>query len=107
MANTYSDSNGKRWKKSQIKTKTDKAKAEKWETMEYPYCETCGRNASNNRLDCSHLVSVKEAQDSSMCELAWDIDNILIECRHPCHANTEKQSHEERKQRYEKNSNNT
>ena len=90
MSNTYSDSNGKRWKKSQIDIKIKKSKKDKWESMEYPYCETCGRNASNTRLDCSHLVSVKEAQESSMSELAWDLSNMLIECR-TCHNKTEVQ----------------
>lgn len=101
MSNTYSDSNGKRWTKAQIDIKVKQAKQQLIEDLEYPHCKSCGRS-SGVRLDCSHIISVKEAQESGKCELAWDIGNLELLCR-DCHMKHENLNHEERKQKYEKN----
>jgi hypothetical protein len=60
----------------------------------YNFCQDC---SENNRfglddafhsdeeytiLDCSHKISVKECIESCRAELAYDLDNIIIRCRH-------------------------
>ena len=85
---SYECSNGKRLNKSVIDARTRKAKEEKLSQMRddfgFVFCEDCGNNGSNTYLDCSHNVSVKEAQESGRAELAFDVNNIKIRCRR-CH----------------------
>lgn len=105
--NTYGSSDGNRWTTGAIDTKVSIAKFNKREKMRDDYhhifCESCGINESEDRIDCSHLVSVKEAKDSGRCEIAWDVNDIVMECRNKCHPITEKQSKVEREQRYLEN----
>jgi len=86
MANTYETSDGKRLTKTIIDRKIREAKAQKLQDMMddfgYHFCEMCGTH--NDRLDCSHTISVKEAQETGQSELAWDVNNIKIRCRR-CH----------------------
>lgn len=86
MANTYQTSDGQRFKKSIIDQKIKQAKARKLEEMMddygYHFCEECKTN--QGRLDCSHTISVKQAQEEGQSELAWDVENIKIRCR-SCH----------------------
>lgn len=102
MSNTYSDSYSNRLTTQEINNKVTLAKAEKLETMEYPYCETC-KQSTNTKLDMSHLISVNECKINPdiPLELAWFVPNIIIECR-KCHNITESQSHIKRKERYNK-----
>ena len=101
MANTYSDTNGTRYNTSQIDRKIKEAKQQKLNDSEYPHCETCKRS-TGVRIDMSHLVSVKWAKENSCCELAWDVNNIILECR-DCHNLTENQSSDIRYDRYLQN----
>ena len=86
MANSYETSDGERVAKSVIDQRIKKAKAEKLEQMidehGYYFCEECDTN--QGRLDCSHTISVKEAQETGQSELAWDVGNIKVRCR-SCH----------------------
>lgn len=51
----------------------------------YIFCEECGRNANSGvPIDCSHTISVDEAQKRGRAELAWSVDNIKMRCR-LCH----------------------
>jgi len=50
----------------------------------FEFCEDCGRNASNTRIDKSHDISVKECSESGRVELSWDVDNITNRCSE-CH----------------------
>lgn len=83
---TYKTTNGERVQKSIIDARIKQAKAAKLEQFmdEYGYyfCEECQTN--QGRIDCSHTISVKEAQESGQSELAWSVDNIKLRCR-SCH----------------------
>lgn len=91
---TYSTSCGERLKKSVIDRLVKKAKAAKLHQQHnefgHNFCEhikedgSMCRRSGGVRLDCSHTVSVKEAQESGCAELAFDVDNIKIRCR-TCH----------------------
>ena len=94
MPNTYRDSEGNRWTKDQIERKIRKAKEGKLESFlsefGYYFCEDCGRNdRAGIRIDCSHTISVNEAQNSGQVELAWQEENIKLRCR-KCHARHDK-----------------
>jgi hypothetical protein len=97
--NTYSDSEGNRYSTPQIDSRIKKAKQQKLEDMDYPYCETCKRS-TGVRLDMSHIVSVKYAKENSCCELCWDVNNIELLCRE-CHMKHENLSNLERLKKYE------
>ena len=90
--NTYQTSSGERFKKSVIDNKIKKAKADKLEAQidehGYNFCEDCERS-TGTYLDCSHNVSVKEAQETGQAELGWDVNNITIRCRE-CHRKHDK-----------------
>lgn len=101
MKPTYSTSTGERLTTNQIDNRVRKAKEEKFYNLEYGFCETCNRSGGI-RLDMSHLISVKECKESSRVELAYDLNNIILECSQ-CHNKTEKQSKRLRQKRYEKN----
>jgi hypothetical protein len=50
------------------------------------YCWACG--TTNERLSCSHIISVNECQNDGKCEVAWFAGNLQLECI-PCHRETE------------------
>jgi len=84
--NHYYTSQDERFSKSVIDTKIKKAKSnalsEQFYEFGYNFCTDC--LSSNGRLDCSHTISVDEAQKTRRTELAWDVDNIKVRCR-DCH----------------------
>lgn len=86
--NTYATSDGQRFKQSQIESKIKEAKASVLQNQidkyNYNFCEQCGCNSSNTRLDCSHDISVKKAKENGKTEECWNIKNIVIRCR-KCH----------------------
>ena len=87
--NTYRTTSGERIAKSIIDRKISEAKREKINKMlkEYGYifCEECGRNTNSGiPIDCSHTISVDEAQKMGNTELSWSIDNLKMRCR-ICH----------------------
>lgn len=99
MANTYSDSQGNRVKKSAIDRKVTNAKViareEFIDRNGYLFCIRCGM--SGLRIDNSHIVSVKEAQESGRCEIAYDPDDIEQLCQDKCHKkDIEQWSHHKR-----------
>ena len=49
----------------------------------YYFCTTCKRNDCKP-IDCAHVVSVDECQKSGKSELAWDLENLILEGRF-CH----------------------
>lgn len=83
--NTYKDSHGNRHPQHRIDRKIRVAKEKKLEQQRfehgYNFCEECGSNGHGTRLDCSHVVSVKEAKETGRTELCWTISNIRILCR--------------------------
>ena len=60
-----------------------------WE-FGYNFCVDCLRS-SGVYLDCSHTISVDEAQKSRRTELAYDKNNIKVRCRE-CHQDHDRQS---------------
>lgn len=99
--NSYSSSDGTRYKKSVIDNKVKKAKRQFLEDFRdehgYHYCEHCKR--SDKKLSCSHIVSVDQCQKAGKCEVAWDTYNLLLLCL-VCHANDELHSEKEKWKRY-------
>ena len=80
LMNTYKQSNGETITKRQIDNNIKKAKetflARFIDEHGYHYCER--DLITSQRLDCSHIISVKEAQNSGRSELAWDINNLEL-----------------------------
>ena len=87
--NHFTDSKGNKIPKTKIDSNIRKAKAMKLEKQKeekgYNFCETCFRN------DClpvtnAHIISVDRCQKDNRIhlELAWDLDNIVLEGM-PCH----------------------
>lgn len=64
------------------KAKTNVLSSQYWE-FGHNFCVDCLRS-SGVYLDCSHTVSVDEAQKTRRSELAWDEDNVEVRCRE-CH----------------------
>ncbi len=92
--NHYYTSDEERVSKTLIDARTRKAKAnalsrQYWE-FGYNFCVDCLRS-SGVMLDCSHTISVNDAQKTRRSELAWDVDNIQIRCRE-CHIEHDKKS---------------
>lgn len=85
--NTYKMSDGNpvtKYRIDQLVRATKKMLLEhQREAYGYNFCETCGRN-DDVPIDCAHIVSVKECQESGRAELAWDITNMVVEGRE-CH----------------------
>lgn len=84
--NHYYTSDDERVAKSVIDRRVHEAKGNAldiqfWE-YGYNFCVDCNR--SSGRLDCSHTISVDEAQKTRRAELAWDVNNIKVRCRE-CH----------------------
>jgi len=94
MSNTYALSNGERVKKTVIDKRVRVAKqkllSNQLDDYGYNFCERCKINASQGiPLDCSHNVSVKEAQETGQSELAYDVNNMEVLCR-VCHQKKDK-----------------
>ena len=91
--NHYHTSSGERLTQSQVESRIRKAKAKALENQfneyDYNFCEECGKNANNTRLDCSHDISVKKAKEEGKTELCWDVRIIVIRCR-GCHQKKDK-----------------
>jgi 5-methylcytosine-specific restriction endonuclease McrA len=89
--NHYYTSTGERVSKSRIDALVRNAKEKALELQreehDYNFCVECGR--SDDRLDCSHRISVDLAQKTRRTELAWDVNNIDILCR-TCHQKRDK-----------------
>ena len=85
---TYSASNGKRYTQSQIDYRIRKAGLDcvNMQFIEhgYNFCERCGRNSMNTRIDVSHTISRKDAKNNGMVEVLWNQNNLEILCR-DCH----------------------
>lgn len=90
--NHYRTSTGDRVSKSEIDRRVREAKAlkiqQQLDELGYNVCELmshgCTPDEGCNRLDCSHIISVKECQERCYSELAWDVKNIQILGR-KCH----------------------
>ena len=80
LMNSYKLSNGETITKRKIDSNIKKAKGKFLERFidehDYPYCER--DLTTNSRLDCSHIISVQEAQNTGRSELAWDLNNLEL-----------------------------
>ena len=92
--NHYYTSNEERIEKSVIDARVRKAKSnalsEQFWEFGYNFCVDCLRS-TGVYLDCSHTISVDEAQKTRRVELAYDKDNIKVRCR-TCHIAHDNQS---------------
>ena len=92
--NHYHTSSNERIAKSVIDARVRKAKAnalsEQFWEFGYNFCVDCLRS-TGVYLDCSHTISVDEAQKTRRAELAYDKDNIKVRCR-TCHIEHDNQS---------------
>ncbi len=75
--NHYKTSNG-RVSKNIIDARVKEAKQALVDSVEH-YCHATGR--TDERLDCSHIISVKRCQEIGKSELAWDVNNLQLEGR--------------------------
>lgn len=86
---TYQTSDGQRVEKSIIDRRTREGKEAALEAQRdefgFNFCVKCNNNGNGRRLHCSHIISVKEAQETGRAELAWLLLNIQILCE-VCHA---------------------
>jgi len=96
--NTYFDSKGNKYTKAQVESKIRAAKEEvlqkQIDEYGYNFCTDCyyewmdGNDKINvnecKPIDCSHTISVKEAQEMRQVELAWCTNNIVPRGR-KCH----------------------
>jgi hypothetical protein len=85
--NHFYTSREERVAKSVIDSRVRKAKGKALEEQHcefgYNFCVDC-LVSSGVYLDCSHTISVDEAQKTRRAELAWDVKNIKVRCR-ACH----------------------
>jgi hypothetical protein len=86
MANTYQTSTRERVSKSTIDSRTKAAKRRLLDNQMlefgFNFCTEVGCGASSGvYLDCAHIISVKECQESGRAELAWDVNNMKVKCR--------------------------
>ena len=92
--NHFYTSDNERVSKSSIESKTRIAKknalSEQFWEFGYNFCVDCLKS-SGVYLDCSHTISVDEAQKTRRSELAYDKDNIKVRCRE-CHITHDNQS---------------
>jgi len=92
--NHYYTSDGQRISKSKIDRYTVGAKKValdlQFYEFGYNFCVDC-LVSSGVYLDCSHNISVDEAQKTRRSELAYDHTNIKIRCR-ACHIKHDNQS---------------
>ena len=79
----YSNSSGEMIDKKVIDRRIAKAKDQYVEKFiddnGFTFCERSIR--SDLGFDCSHIISVRECQDSGRCELAYSKKNIELLCR--------------------------
>jgi len=93
--NHFYTSDEQRISKSLIESRTREAKkkvlSEQFYEFGYNFCVDC-LVSSGVYLDCSHTISVDEAQKTRRAELAYDKDNIQVRCRlcHIAHDKTSK-----------------
>lgn len=90
--NSYKISSGERICRHDLDTQIKLAKAKKLKTMldefGYIFCEDCyryqckGLGMEYNVLDCSHDIPVSKCLSSGRAELAYNVDNITVRCRH-------------------------
>ena len=88
---SFKTSTGERLSKTTIDNRIRQAKATfkaLKESEGINYCEGCGTN--QDRIDCSHIVSVNDCQNDGMAEFAFDIRNLSFDCRSKCHPETER-----------------
>jgi len=92
----YHTSNGETLTRAELDRRISKAKEQKlWDQVNefgYNFCTKCEgfhEGLEYGILDCSHIISIKEATESGMSELCYDKDNIQIICRyhHTLHDN--------------------
>ena len=99
--NTYPCSNGERVNKAKINRNVRFAKEQKIREFKndngYCYCEEC--NTNQGRIDCSHIISVKYAQETGRTELAWQVANIKLHCA-KCHSAIERKTNGSREEIY-------
>jgi hypothetical protein len=92
--NHYYTSDGQRISKQLIERYTRDAKKVSLDSQFYEFgynfCVDC-LVSSGVYLDCSHTISVNEAQKTRRSELAYDHTNIKIRCRE-CHIKHDNQS---------------
>jgi len=92
LMNHYYTSQGDKISKAAIDAKVRKAKQHALEIQfndyGYNFCTHCLKS-SGVYLDCSHQVSVDQAQKTRRAELAYDPNNIDILCRE-CHQHRDK-----------------
>jgi 5-methylcytosine-specific restriction endonuclease McrA len=85
--NHYYTSQGDKISKSRIDALVRNAKKKalqlQYNEHGYNFCSHCLRS-SGVYLDCSHRISVDQAQKTRHTELAYDVNNIDILCRQ-CH----------------------
>lgn len=85
--NKYLCSDGSKVSQGIIESRMRKSKAEliqiQVENHGYNHCTKCGKS-SGTRLDCSHIISIREAKNIGKAELCWDVKNMRILCR-DCH----------------------
>lgn len=90
--NKYRLSSGEFISKSSLDNKVRKAKEEKlnqhFDEHGYYFCTTCEKNTCIP-ITCAHIISVDECQKTGSAELAWDLDNIVIEGM-KCHKKRDK-----------------
>jgi hypothetical protein len=84
--NTYKTSWGERLTKVQVEKRIRQVKAQKIiqfiEKHGYAFCEKQGCGTTEGPIDCAHLVSIDKCQKEGKVELAFDIKNIQLLCRH-------------------------
>ncbi len=52
-----------------------------------PYCWSCG--ITTGYISASHIISVNKCQNDGRAEVAWNKDNLQLECNAECHPETE------------------
>ncbi len=90
---SFKTTDGERLTKTFIDGQIRKAKQEflkQCEHSDIAYCQACG--ASNKRLSCSHIISVNDCQNDGRSEIAFDVENLQLECygENGCHEETER-----------------
>ena len=75
---------------ARVRVAKSNALSEQFWEYGYNFCSEC-LVSSGVMLDCSHTISVDEAQKTRRAELAWDKDNIRVLCR-ICHIKHDSQS---------------
>jgi hypothetical protein len=80
MAIMYYCSDGSKLTEGTIKSKLSKAYREKYDGNYHPFCENCGKKAT----ETSHIISKADAKILHKTELIWCHENMMASCRE-CH----------------------